>query len=311
MAATLGVSIDATRMVATVVDTSGEVCGREQLTLGSDTPPKRVVLQVAELVQRFDASALAPAAVGIGFPGLVDHERGWIRSSTLFAGWREVRLARAIEARIGRPCIVDNDVNLAAIAELAQRDGRDAMLFVAVGAGIGGALCMGRRLWRGVSGVAGELGHVVVDPAGKLCRCGRRGCLETIASAGAIEQRAGVDPGTLALAWRAGSPRAIDAALEGARALASGIADAVHFFNPSLVVVGGSVAQLGDTWIVELRRAVAAACFVEAAAACRIEGARAGTDAAAIGGALVAAEVARYRRARDDEAVDVNRPPET
>ena len=243
MAATLGVSIDATRMVATMVDASSEVCGREQLTLGSDTPPKRVVLQVAELVQRFDASALAPAAVGIGFPGLVDHERGWIRSSTLFAGWREVRLARAIEARIGRPCIVDNDVNLAAIAERHRgvAAGSSSFALLWFGAGLGCAIDLGDSLWRGVSGGAGELGYVPIGKPGWDLQdvAGGPAVLALAAEHGYSAQTA---EEAVALAVSKVDRKFLG---ELATRIALALAAVAAILDPPLVVLAGEVAQAG------------------------------------------------------------------
>ena len=298
---TLGVDIGGSNMLATLVDDQGEVCAREIMPTGRDTRPEKVVPHITHLVQRLDRMGLGPAAVGVGFPGLVDHARGWVRSSTILDGWSEVALASLVEAHASRPCTVDNEVNVAAIAEVARRNGGvgDTMLFVAVGTGIGAALCLDGLVWRGTTGVAGALGHVSVDRAGLRCCCGRRGCLDTIASATAIERRAELELGSLPTAWRAGNARAVAAALEGARALAAALADVVHLLNPSLIVLSGSVAQLGDAWIDEVRRTVASDCFVESGAACRIDVALSGHEAGAVGAALLAAELVTEDRDSD------------
>jgi len=301
VSAAVGLDLGGTKLLALLVAEDGAVLARARRDTGVDTPPERAVALARSLVDELRASTgVAPIAVGVGFPGLVDHPRGVARSTVMLHGWRDVPLADLVRAATGLPCAVDNDVNAAAVAELAarRRAGEDvdapdhAMLLAAVGTGIGGALSFGGRLWRGRSGAAGEVGNTSIDRHGATCRCGRRGCLNTTSSGDALEQRWG-GPRPLRDAWRAGDPRAVAVVLEGARALGCGLANAVQLVAPTLVALGGGVAEYGEPWRAAVEEALRAGCFAEANEVCRVELARAGYDAGALGAAVLAREAPR------------------
>ena len=301
---TLGVDIGGSKLLASVVADGGQPLAEARQETGRATVPSDIVQRVAELVWRFGAEGRAPHAIGIGIPGLCDFSAGVVRSSIMLDGWRDVPLARAVSDATGLPCVVDNDVNAAAACELALRaPSGGSMLFVAVGTGIGGALTFGQEVWRGANGLAGEIGNMVIDRGGPRCWCGRRGCLNTLASGSAIEAAAGIPAGTLASRYAAGELavlRAVDAA---AQALAIGLGNAINLLNPSLVVLGGGVAQLGGLWLDAVRGRLRDEAFAEASSACRVELALAGYEAGARGAALIAREspgapraIARSRR---------------
>jgi glucokinase len=183
---------------------------------------------------------------------------------------------------LGVPCVVDNDVNAAAIAELKQREGEaiDSMLFIAVGTGIGGAIVLENRLWRGHTGVAGEIGNVTIDRHGSVCWCGRRGCLNTCASGAAIEEQL---EAYVPLDRSAELGKVVE---DAADSLGIGIANALNLLNPGLVVLGGGVARWGQSWLDRVARTARAEAFPEAGM-CRFELARAGYSAGAIGAGLL------------------------
>lgn len=291
---TLGVDLGGSKLLACVVDRAGLIHAKVKQPTERRVGPDEVVGRIVALVERWQAEGLALEAIGVGVPGLVDHRRGLVQSSIMLDGWDEVELARRLTSATGLPSTIDNDVNLAALCELDLRGpvvarGDRCMLFVAVGTGIGGALCLGGQLWRGAAGVAGEIGNLRVAPQGDRCWCGRRGCLNTVASGSAIEAAAGIPSGTLAEHWRCRAAPVVEAVRAGARALGSGLVDAMHLLNPSLIVIGGGVAELGEEYLEEVRRAVQAEAFAEATASCLIERARAGYTAGAIGAAYLAA----------------------
>jgi glucokinase len=293
---TLGVDLGGSKLLACAVDRVGRIRATVRQATGRRVGPDEVVGRVAALVERLHDEGLPLSAIGVGVPGLVDHRRGLVLSSIMLDGWEEVDLARRLTVATGLPATIDNDVNLAALCELDQRGpavarGDHCMLFVAVGTGIGGALCLGGQLWRGAAGLAGEIGNLSVDPHGRRCWCGRRGCLNTVASGSAIEAAAGIAPGTLAARWRRREPAVVEAVRAGARALGRGLADAIHLLNPSLIVIGGGVAQLGESYFEEVRRAVRDEAFAEAVAACRIEPSCVGYAAGAVGAASLAARL--------------------
>jgi glucokinase len=298
---TLGVDVGGSKLLACLLDESGHVVAEARHETGRATSPRDLVQRVAELAWRFRADGRAPGAIGVGIPGLCDFARGVVRSSIMLDGWRDVPLARAISDETGVPCAVDNDVNAAAFCEAELRSlGHESMLLVAVGTGIGGALTFGRQLWRGASGVAGEIGNMVVDRGGPRCWCGRRGCLNTLASGSAIERTAGIPAGSLAARFAAGHPDVGRAVEEAAYALCVGLGNAINLLNPSLVVLGGGVAQLGPRWLELIRHRLRSEAFSEALAHCRVELALAGYQAGARGAALLA----RARLASDVAAAE-------
>jgi glucokinase len=126
----------------------------------------------------------APAAVGVSFGGPVDYEAGVVRLSHHVRGWEGMPLRDALERELGAPAAVDNDANVAALGEHRFGAGRDVddLMYITVSTGVGGGWVLGGRAWRGHEGLAGEIGHTVVDPAGPLCLCGKRGCVERLAS---------------------------------------------------------------------------------------------------------------------------------
>jgi glucokinase len=276
----LGLDLGGSKLLACVVDGDGTVLGRAIRPTGRATGPeeaRRLVMAAAaelrETTGPFDAA-------GLGFPGEVDFRAGVARASIMLDGWRDVPLADQLARALDVRCVVDNDVNAAAVAELKCREAEPpgSMLFVAVGTGIGGAIVIDNRLWRGHTGIAGEIGNMTIDREGLVCWCGRRGCLNTLASGAAMEQR------------RGGAESLPEQALhEAATALGIGLANALNLLNPALVVLGGGVARLGPRWL-EAVAATARSEAFPAAGQCRIELARAGYDAGAIGAALLAIE---------------------
>ena len=139
------------------------------------------------------ATAEAPlAAVGVSFGGPVDAAQGLVLLSHHVPGWEKVPLREWLEERLGVPAAVDNDANVAALGEhrFGAGQGCDSLLYVTVSTGVGGGWILNGRPWRGAEGMAGEIGHTVVDPDGPLCLCGKRGCVERLASGPYIAQRA-------------------------------------------------------------------------------------------------------------------------
>jgi glucokinase len=253
------------------------------------------------------------AAVGLGVPGLVDRT-GTLRVAPNLPGVEEIAVGNELGARVGLPVAVENDATCAAWAEhlhgAAQVD--DALL-VTLGTGIGAGYVAGGVLQRGANGFAGEAGHMVVDPTGPPCPCGRRGCWERYASgsglgrlgrdaalAGKATQvvaRAGGDPENVrgehvAAAARAGDHDALAIIEEFAGWFALGLANLVNLLDPEVAVIGGGLAEAADLFIEPIRNA-----YVDAVYAARhrpplrIEVARIGPDAGALGAALLARDV--------------------
>jgi glucokinase len=301
----IGLDLGGSKLLACLIEEDGTILGRAIRPTGRSTGPSEacrlMVSAAGELRQWFGLFD----SVGIGFPGQVDFRSGTVGGSVMLDGWHDVPLADLMTEELAVPCVVDNDVNCAAIAELRQRADQppDSMLFVAVGTGIGGAITIGDRLWRGHTGVAGEIGNVTIDRQGPLCWCGRRGCLNTFASGAAIHSQ--LEPGTqLSERFRSSDPRFTAVVADAAKALGIGLANALNLLNPALVVLGGGVARLGQPWLEMVARTARAEAFPEAGR-CRFELARAGYAAGAVGAALLAMDcIATQTDAREPETIN-------
>lgn len=233
-------------------------------------------LQLVEsLVDRLRAAATGPVlGIGVGTPGVIDTRTGTIRWAVRL-DWQDLPLGRLLEEHTGLPVYVANDSQAAALAEYAfGGHGRLAnQVVVKVGKGVGAGIVVGGRLYQGDGFGAGEIGHLGVVDDGAACRCGRFGCLETVASADAIVRRArdlACDDGDSVLAALARSddemtlqdvrvafeqddPAARTAVMEAARALGAGIAAIIGVLDIHHVALHGSVTGFGDRWLAAVR----------------------------------------------------------
>jgi glucokinase len=286
----IGVDVGGSKILVHAVDAHGRMVIIDRRTTGRATGPSELLAIIEASVTQARKSTPV-ATVGVGFPGLTDVNRGMVLSSVILDGWQNVPLAHLLTERLKVPCAVDNDVNNAARAELDLRgDDGSNMIFLTVGSGIGGAVVLDGHLWTGVSGLAGEIGHIAVDNDGPRCLCGRIGCAGPRASGHAIAERLGATQEETVRLARSGEAGTWSIITETTILLGRAIASALNLLNLSLVVVGGGVADLGERYIALLDRAVRAEAFPEIAAACRVEKSRAGYDAGVIGAALLARE---------------------
>ncbi|MGH2944301.1 MAG: ROK family protein, partial [Solirubrobacteraceae bacterium] len=203
-------------------------------------------------------------SAGAGLSGPIDVSAGTVHAGKILPGWAGVRPVDELAARLGLRVHLDNDANLGALAEVTLGAGigaRDA-IYIMVSGGVGAGLILGGELYRGTGGTAGELGHVLVDETGPICRCGNRGCLETMAGGRAITDLLRPSHGddltleaVIALADEgdSGARRAI---ADAGRVLGRSVAAIVNTFNPELVIVGGTVSAAGDVLLDPLREAV-------------------------------------------------------
>jgi len=265
---TVGIDIGGTKVLAGVVDSFGRVRARERRT----TPGKSVQAvedTIVDLVKDFQVS-YDIGAVGVGAAGFVDAARAKVLFSPHLA-WRNEPLRDAVMSRIRLPVVVDNDANAAALAEtrFGAAVGHRQVLCVTLGTGIGGALVMDGKLFRGANGMAGEFGHMQVVPGGHRCECGNRGCWEQYASGNALVRDARelihadspvahhlrdlVEGDVSRLtgplitdAARAGDPTAIELIADVGAWLGTGLAGMAAAFDPSCIIIGGGVSGAGD-----------------------------------------------------------------
>jgi predicted NBD/HSP70 family sugar kinase len=199
--------------------------------------------------------------VGLGLPGPIHLSTGTVGSSAILPGWVGVQVADEMSRRLRLPVHVDNDANLGALAELRWGAGRGcaSLAYLKVSTGIGAGLVVGGQLFRGAGGTAGEIGHTTIDEAGAICRCGSRGCLETLAGAPAIVEllrsSLGAELSVETVIERAtdGDPGCRRAIADAGRHIGCAVGDLCNLFNPERIVVGGAVGAAGDLLLDPIR----------------------------------------------------------
>jgi predicted NBD/HSP70 family sugar kinase len=217
----------------------------------------------AELIEDAGIDSSRVLAAGMGLPGPIDRETGLVHSQPILPSWIGLNPAAEMEDRLGIPVHLDNDANVGALGESTFGAGRGTrvMAYLRLSAGIGAGLVIDGQLFRGARGIAGEIGHVLVDPQGPICRCGNRGCLETFVAGPALCELLRRSHGPLTVAQLlahadegdAGCQRVI---ADAGRALGRAVADLCNYLNPDLVVVGGELSAAGDLVLAPMREAV-------------------------------------------------------
>jgi predicted NBD/HSP70 family sugar kinase len=238
----LGVEIGVDHVAACVVDLSGAVRAARTVASGHrHRAPAVGLAAAARLAAAVVAeSGLTACGAGVALPGLIDAE-GRLQHAPNLPLWSDVPVCAELSRRLdGVPAHAGNEADLAALAELWFGRASADFVFVSGGIGVGAGIVLGGRLFRGASGRAGELGHVVVEPDGPLCRCGGRGCLEQSAGQETLLRMAAV--GTVE--ELAGRPDAV--IRPAARALGVALSAAVHLLDVRTIVLGGLYALLGD-----------------------------------------------------------------
>lgn len=246
------------------------------------------------------AESELPRRIVMGIPGPLDRESGAVGSTSILPGWVDLVPAAELERRMGRPVIVDNDANLGAAGEVAFGAGRgfDDVVYVKISTGIGAGLILGGRIYRGSAGIAGEIGHVPVQEDGIVCRCGNRGCLETVSSAPALltmlqpahpESLTIADIGRLATGGDLGAIRVLS---DAGRTVGRVVADLVNNLNPAAVIIGGDLSLAGDTVVDGLVESISRYAQPAAASSAHITRGALGPRAEILGAIAVAVQLA-------------------
>jgi glucokinase len=311
----IGVDLGGTLLKAAVVDTEGgTVSGLKRVETraraGHDAVIERMAELIGSVIEDSGVSTSQIGGIGIGVPGVLDLDKGEVVFLPNLPGkWPNVPLRQKIEASIGLPTYLINDVRSMTLAEWTFGAGRgaDTIACFAIGTGIGGGLVINGQLHLGINGTAGELGHQIIDLNGPKCGCGSRGCLEAFASGPAIVamgikaivQGLTTDIGALAdYDLNKVTPKLIhDAAMQGDE-IANDIFERAGFYigiavastlaavGPSKIVIGGGVAQAGDLLLEPIRQTVRERFFIVPTKEYEIVQAALGADAGLIGAAL-------------------------
>lgn len=294
----VGVRLEPSAIRVVTTTLAGAVLGHCQLagSLDIDMALKALRATVDRELAEIGEDWSAVRAIGVGIPGLMDRSGRLVLAPNL--GWRDVPIRAMLEELFGCPVEVDNDTKAAAIAErlfgMCRRT--DDFIYVTGDSGVGGALFLGGRLYRGAGGFAGEIGHtkVVQDGSGTLCGCGRRGCLETYVSEAAILRRLAAlgieaaDIGAVAALAEQGHGQVRDLLDEAGRHLGFALSNLVNILNPQLIVLGGNLAVVGAWLMPGLERALMEHALAPLGAEVSVRVSPLGEDAVPMGGIALA-----------------------
>lgn len=261
----IGVDIGGTKTEAVAIDDAGLVIDEVRVAtgFGADAVIASTVAAVTGLAERVGTATADFGAIGVGVPGAVDPASGRV-AHAVNLGLDGLALGEELAARLGGRVRLENDVNAAALGafHLLGHGPERSMAYLNLGTGLAAGLVLGGRLWRGSRGTAGEIGHIPVDPAGELCSCGQRGCLELLASGSAVARQ-----------WPTEHPRPVQNLFEAAAAgdvlaievrqrfidnVASAVRVLVLTVDVDDVVIGGGITSLGSPLLEAIREVLAA-----------------------------------------------------
>ena len=295
----IGIDLGGSKIALGLVSPGEEIISRRRIDTNADDGAEKVTERIAAQVDSLKRDLPGGATitgVGIGTPGPVDHVSGELHTLVNLPGISNTPFRRILQEKLGLPVKLDHDAKVAALGEFhfGAGRGRDSMIYIVIGTGVGAAIIYEGRLIYGESNTAGESGHMTVDPDGHLCHCGSRGCLETYTSGPALAKHYATASGE-AVSGAEVTQRALtgDAVavrtLKGAgRALGIAIASIAMTVNIEQFVIGGSVVGAGDLLLDPARESLKGYSFVAVAAKVRVSASSLGEDAALLGAAFMA-----------------------
>ena len=307
----LAADFGGTHLRAAVVDEEGQILHRLDEESPDSGTPETVIVQVVELLARA-ASAVSPgpAAACIATAGLINANEGKVILAPNIAGFRNLVLTTPVAQRLGIPAFIENDASAAALGEFRFGAGRGTrhLLHATLGTGIGGGIVVDGKLYRGAKGLAGEIGHIILNPAGPKCNCGSRGCLEAMVSGVAfaarakkileqgksrvLQELAGYEEPTAEHLYLAASKG--DAVCEaeirhGGHLLGLGLGSIVNVLNPDAVTLSGGLLAMGEMLMGPMKDAMYSLAYGPAAGTL-LRVSTLGEDAGLLGAAAVAFE---------------------
>ncbi|NLK09213.1 MAG: ROK family protein [Firmicutes bacterium] len=262
-----------------LLDIKGAVVNKIEIVHAQDGPTvdeslDKVFEAAEKMIAELSFKSDDIVGIGVGVPGLVNVSRGFVHR-TPNLGWERVPIRSLIEKRLRLPVVVDNNIRAMACGERMFGQGREEANLISffVGPGVGAGILINDRIFRGAKDGAGEVGHTLIDPSGPICRCGRRGCLEAVASNTAVLRRVrkiaeeGLDEDLRVRIHRKTNDLDIEDVIswseqgnmycrqilkETGRLLGEGVANLINLFNPELIIVGGQLFESGDLVFAEL-----------------------------------------------------------
>ncbi|MGW1101824.1 ROK family protein [Streptomyces sp. NPDC002540] len=299
--AVAGVDLGASHCRVALMDIGGATLAvqEEPMSIGDgpDSVLRRVERTVRTLLEETHREPGTLRSIGVGVPGPVEFSTGRPVDPPIMPGWHQYPIPEFFAARFGVRALVDNDVNVMALAE-QRRAFPDCryLLYIKVGTGIGCGIVAGGELHRGAQGCAGDIGHIRVADLDDPCRCGNSGCLEAVAGGASLAAKLvglGLDATSgsdVVRLVQSGNRDAVRMVREAGRAVGEVLAGLVNFFNPDTVVMGGALAAVHDQLLAGVREAVYRRSHPLATQLLRIEPSRTGENAAAVGAGILAIE---------------------
>jgi glucokinase-like ROK family protein len=322
----IGIDMGATHVTILLADFSACVLRELESPFDINDGPEECLFQVDSLLRDFLDKAGVKLedilAIGVGVPGPIVSDAGMVSGPPIMPGWDSYPIRDHLQELWQCPIALSNDAELGALGEWAYGAGRGErnLAYIKVGTGIGCGLLLDGRLYRGTTGSAGEIGHITITENGPLCTCGNRGCLEALAGGNAIArsaqemvrsghrtQMASITPinsltaRDVIAAARNGDLTAQNIVAEAGEHLGTAIASVVNLFNPSMIVVGGGVAQIGDLLLEPIRKTVRERSLKVASRAVRITAALLGRRSAGMGAVVQALTIALHQIAEGKE----------
>jgi len=311
----VGVDIGGTKIITAVFDMDGVMLSRIHcLTLGSEGPASvinRLKAAIDQVIEKAGLERDRVGGIGVAAAGAIDINRGLVADSPNLPRWHNIPLRDKLADSLGTAVFLLNDANAAALAEhrLGAGRGLDNLIYITVSTGIGGGMIINGELYNGTDGTAAEIGHMIIKIGGPLCKCGKRGCLEAMASgtaiarlaqkrlrrgeesimAGLADNKVGdVTAEVVAAAARKGDELALAVIEESAGYLGIGLANLVNLMNPQMIIIGGGVSKMGDLLMRPARKSMKANAFDLPARAVRLVRPKLGVDAELTGAAIYA-----------------------
>ena len=306
--AVIGIDLGGTAIKSAVVSADKEIIAQESRPTEADKGLQAVLDNMHDAYKALSRENVEIVAAGIGAPGPLNHKTGIVFSPPNLPGWKDVPLADEMQQRLGSPCFIDNDGNLATYGEYWMGAGQVANTLCALtlGTGVGGGIIVNGELHRGIDGTAGEVGHIKVMRDGRTCGCGAQGCLEAYASVSGMVKTAqeGLKQGAKSalLEEAGGDLRKItgqpiselaqqgdafcqEVLTETATWLGIGISSLINLFNPEKIVLCGGMIAAGDQLLNPIRETALSQSFPVPANRCEIVTAQLGNDAGLLGAA--------------------------
>jgi glucokinase len=301
----VGIDVGGTNLRVALGDETGEVVDKRH----RDTHPaaraeegiEALAEMMGELARDHGLEMDDVGSAGVGVPGPTDPAKGILFDPPHLPGWHNAPVASLLEAATGVPTHLENDAHLAAYGEFHKGAGRGSrhLVFVTISTGIGAGIVIDRKLYSGAGGSAGEVGHVVIDPGGPVCSCGRRGHLEALASgtsmariageriaageASALSQLGSITAKDLGLAAAEGDALALSVLADAGRLLGLSLGGLLNILDPEVLVLGGGVIQIGPPLLDSLYAAIKEQAFETTYSHVRIAIAGLGQDAGLVG----------------------------